>query len=68
MRYLIVNADDLGASPGVDRGILEAHARGIVTSASLMVDTPWSAEGAARARATPALSVGLHIVLPEAPA
>ncbi|MDQ3091063.1 MAG: ChbG/HpnK family deacetylase [Actinomycetota bacterium] len=26
-RYLIVNADDFGASPGVNRGILEAHAR-----------------------------------------
>ena len=67
MRYLIVNADDLGLGPGVDRGILEAHARGIVTSASLMVDTPWSAEAASLARATPRLSVGLHVVLPAAP-
>jgi predicted glycoside hydrolase/deacetylase ChbG (UPF0249 family) len=68
MRYLIVNADDLGASPGITRGILEAHERGIVTSASLMVDTPWSAEAAALARATPELSVGLHVVLEPEPA
>lgn len=67
MRYLIVNADDLGLSPGVTRGILEAHARGIVTSASLMVDTPWSAEAAALARATPELSVGLHVALAHDP-
>jgi predicted glycoside hydrolase/deacetylase ChbG (UPF0249 family) len=68
MRYLIVNADDLGASPGITRGILEAHVHGIVTSASLMVDTPWSAEAAALARATPELSVGLHVALPPDPA
>ena len=64
MRYLIVNADDLGASPGITRGILEAHTRGIVTSASLMVDTLWSAEAAALARHAPELSVGLHVDLP----
>ena len=64
MRYLIVNADDLGASPGITRGILEAHVRGIVTSASLMVDTASSAGAAALARSATALSVGLHVVLP----
>jgi len=65
MKYLIVNADDLGASPGITRGILEAQAMGILTSASLMVDTPWSAEAAALARKRPELSVGLHADLPE---
>ena len=60
MRYLIVNADDLGASPGVNRGIVEAHTHGIVTSASLMVDTPWSEEAAQLAMDAPELSVGLH--------
>jgi chitin disaccharide deacetylase len=69
MKYLIVNADDLGASPGITRGILEGHARGIVTSASLMVDTPWSAEAATLARLAPGLSVGLHadLVAGESP-
>ena len=60
MKVLIVNADDLGASPGITRGILEGHARGIVTSTSFMVDTPWSAEAAAAARQATRLSVGLH--------
>ena len=63
MRRLIVNADDLGFTPGINRGILEAHERGIVTSTSLMVDRPAAAEGAEIARATPSLSVGLHAVL-----
>jgi chitin disaccharide deacetylase len=62
-RYLIVNADDLGASAGVNRGILEAHERGIVTSASLMVDMPAAAEFASRKDEAPRLSVGLHATL-----
>ena len=60
MKYLIVNGDDLGASRGVNRGILEAHEHGILTSASLLVNRPGSAEAAALARTAPSLSVGLH--------
>jgi predicted glycoside hydrolase/deacetylase ChbG (UPF0249 family) len=64
-RAVIVNADDFGQSVGINRGIVEAHERGIVTSASLMArgDAAWSA--AAYARARPQLSVGLHIDLGE---
>ena len=60
MRYLVVNADDFGACSGVNRGIVEAHRRGIVTSASLMVAMPGSEEAAGLVREAPALSVGLH--------
>jgi predicted glycoside hydrolase/deacetylase ChbG (UPF0249 family) len=60
MKYLIVNADDFGASHGINRGIIEAHERGIVTSTSLLVGTPWSEEAAGLARGACALSVGLH--------
>jgi predicted glycoside hydrolase/deacetylase ChbG (UPF0249 family) len=64
-KYLIVNADDFGQSPGVNRGIIEAHERGIVTSASLMVRWPAAAEAAAYSRFQPKLSVGLHMDLGE---
>ena len=37
-RLLIVNADDFGLTPGVSRGILEAHENGIVTSTTLIVN------------------------------
>jgi chitin disaccharide deacetylase len=63
MKYLVVNADDFGACSGVNRGIVEAHRRGIVTSASLMVGMPGSEEAARLARECPALSVGLHVRL-----
>jgi len=46
MKYLIVNGDDFGASHGINRGIIEAHQQGILTSTSLLVSTPWSEEAA----------------------
>jgi predicted glycoside hydrolase/deacetylase ChbG (UPF0249 family) len=63
MKYLIVNGDDFGASRGINRGIIEAHRYGILTSTSLMVNRPWSEEAALLSRAVPDLSVGLHIHL-----
>lgn len=59
-RVLIVNADDLGASEGINRGIIEAYTDGIVTSASLMVNGTAAAQAAALARENGELSVGLH--------
>lgn len=40
MKQLIVNADDLGRAPGIDRGIVRAHREGIVTSATLIANAP----------------------------
>jgi predicted glycoside hydrolase/deacetylase ChbG (UPF0249 family) len=64
-KYLIVNADDFGQSPGINRGIITAYRDGIVTSASLMVRWPAAAEASAYAWKHPSLSVGLHIDLGE---
>src|SRR5438128_1576225 len=64
-RYLIVNADDFGQGRGINRGIIEAHERGVVTSASLMVRWPAAAKAAQYARVHPELSVGLHLDLGE---
>ncbi len=63
MKYLIINADDFGASPGINRGILEAHCQGILTSTSLMVDMPAAAEAAQLRREVPKVSIGLHVCL-----
>jgi predicted glycoside hydrolase/deacetylase ChbG (UPF0249 family) len=64
-RFLIVNADDFGLTQGINRGIFQAHERGIVTSASLMVRGEAAEEAGQYARRHPALSVGLHIDLAE---
>jgi predicted glycoside hydrolase/deacetylase ChbG (UPF0249 family) len=59
-RILIVNADDFGASAGINRGILACHTRGVVTSTSLMVTGRAAREAVAISRDHPALGVGLH--------
>lgn len=64
-KYIIVNADDFGLSPGVNRGIIEAAERGILTSASLMVRQPAAAAAAEHAKKALKISVGLHLDLGE---
>jgi predicted glycoside hydrolase/deacetylase ChbG (UPF0249 family) len=64
-RVLIVNADDFGRSPGVNRGVIRAHEEGIVTSATLMVRWPAAEDAAAYVRRSRSLSVGLHLDLGE---
>ena len=64
MRILVINADDLGFAPGVNRGIFDAHVAGTVTSASMMVTTPAFAEAAELVRRDATrLGVGLHLNL-----
>ena len=68
---LIINADDLGFSPGVTDGILEAHKRGILSSATLMTtmrDRDRALDLAAAAgigAAGQPLGVGVHLSLTQ---
>lgn len=64
-RLLIVNADDFGQSPGINAGIAQAHEKGIVSSASLMVRWPAAVAAGEYAREHRSLSVGLHLDLCE---
>ena len=64
-RLLIVNADDFGQSPGVNRGVMRTHDEGIVTAATLMVRWPAAQAAASAARHRPELDVGLHLDLGE---
>lgn len=65
MRRLIINADDLGLTPGVNRAILEAHQHGVVTSATLMANSAAFTDAVACVRSLPnkKLSIGCHLVL-----
>jgi predicted glycoside hydrolase/deacetylase ChbG (UPF0249 family) len=65
LRQLIVNADDFGLSAGINRGIIEAHEHGIVTSASLMVRGAAAAAAADYGCKNSRLSIGLHIDVAE---
>ncbi len=61
-KFLVINADDFGLSRGINRGIVDAHRRGVVTSTSVMVDAPCLAEAVAMSRDLPDLGLGLHFV------
>jgi predicted glycoside hydrolase/deacetylase ChbG (UPF0249 family) len=65
LRNLIVNADDLGWTEGVNRGIAEAHRNGIVTSTSLLANGAAFVLGVEMARVTPGLAVGVHLNLSD---
>lgn len=63
MRRLVLNADDFGLTPGVNRAIGEAHERGLVTSTTLMANSPAFDHAVNVAREHPRLSVGCHVML-----
>lgn len=62
-RRLIINADDYGLSRGVNVGIIEAAERGVVTSASMIVNLHGFDDAVARGQSSPSLSLGLHLNL-----
>jgi hopanoid biosynthesis associated protein HpnK len=66
-RNLIVNADDLGWTAGVNRGIAESHRNGIVTSASLLANGEAFAEAVELARDTGGMGLGVHLNLNDGP-
>ena len=63
MRRLVVNADDLGFTSGVNRAIVKAHTDGVVTSATLMANGQAFGEVKELAKQFPKLSIGCHVVL-----
>ena len=65
-RLLVVNADDLGLTVGVNDGIFDAHDVGILTSASLFAAAPATTDAIRRARSRPSLGVGAHLALVDA--
>lgn len=67
MKNLIVNADDLGWTEGVNRGIAEGHRRGLVTSTSLLANGRAFASVLALSRELPELGIGVHLNLSDGP-
>ena len=67
MKNLIVNADDLGWTEGVNRGIVEAHRKGLVTSTSLLANGRAFAAALRISRGNPALGIGVHLNLSDGP-
>jgi len=58
---LIINADDLGMNPEVNRATFELMEQGRVTSATLLANSPDVEEACARISAFPQCSFGVHL-------
>lgn len=63
---LLINADDFGLTPGVNRSIAELHQGQALTSATLMATAAFFDDAVALARANPTLEVGCHVLLVDA--
>ncbi len=60
---LIVNADDFGLNAAHNEAVVGAHQKGILSTASLMVNEAGAEEAARLAHQNPRLGVGLHLTL-----
>lgn len=63
MSKLIVNADDFGLHSSVNRGIIDGHRTGIITSTSLLAGGEAFTEAISMAKENPKLGIGIHIAL-----
>ena len=61
MKQLIINADDFGLSERINRGVIEAHQKGSLTSASILVNGPWFENAVSLAKDNPDLGLGVHL-------
>ncbi len=64
-RAVIVTGDDFGLAVPVNEAVEQAHREGVLTTATLLVGEPASADAVARARRLPELRVGLHVAVCE---
>lgn len=63
IRRLAVNADDFGFTGDVNRGIVDAHLRGILTSTTIMANGNAFDDAVRLAGEHPTLDIGVHFVL-----
>jgi len=62
-KLLILHADDLGVAHSVDAASFDALEKGAISSASVMMPTPWVTEVAAYTKTHPNADIGLHLTL-----
>jgi predicted glycoside hydrolase/deacetylase ChbG (UPF0249 family) len=62
-RLLVVNADDMGLTPGVCRAVRRAHSDGVVTSTSVLAVGTAFEEAATTVRDAGSLALGAHLAI-----
>lgn len=63
MVQLIINADDLGLTPGCNAGIVRAMTEGIVSDTTLMTNTAYTEDAVTRLKSHGITKAGLHLNL-----
>jgi len=61
VKKLIINADDFGVTEGVTKGVIDSYADGVLTSATLLVNMPFTEFALEEAKKHPGLGVGIHL-------
>lgn len=63
MKKLIINADDFGLSPGINKAIIKGFKKGVIKEASIMANVPYFEEATNLAKDSPELGIGIHLNL-----
>lgn len=66
-KQLIVNADDFGRSSGINAGIELAYRNGILSSTTIVANSPAFESGLEILQRNPGLGVGVHLTINEYP-
>ncbi len=64
-RFVVINADDFGLHPNVNRAIIKGHCEGVVTSTSIMACGAAFDDAVLQSRKCPGLGIGVHLTLVE---
>ena len=60
---LIINADDFGLSESVNRGIVDCYKEGLISSTSIMMNTPYTNQAIELAKKHDIKNIGIHLNL-----
>jgi len=60
---IIINADDFGFSKSVNQGIIDCYKTGLITSTSIMMNTPFTDEAIKLAKENNIKNIGIHLNL-----
>lgn len=60
---LILNADDFGLSPSINKGIVDCFKEGLISSTTIMMNTPYTDEAIHLAKEHNIKNIGIHLNL-----
>lgn len=60
---LILNADDFGLSPSINKGIVDCFKEGLISSTTIMMNTPYTDEAIQLAKEHNIKNIGIHLNL-----